>query len=322
MKARREIDDGASALDLDEFEASLIWIFGSGRSGSTWLMRMMRRQRDTVQVNEPGIGEHLADLRTRASPGPAIEFFRYNDLRADTPDYFFGDEYADVWKPLLRELILRRLHAHVSRLAAQREIENPRVVIKEPNGSQAADIIMSVLPRSGMVLLVRDGRDVVDSALASALGGSWGNEFGSEIDDSQRIPYVRHRASLWLHTMEVAQTAYDAHPDDRKILVRYEDLLADTEGWLRKIFDRFQLRAADQKVAKIVSLEAFENVPDDRKGPDKPIRAASPGLWRQNLSPAEQQLMGSIMNPKLRDLGYEVDSPQSQEAAAGAERHP
>lgn len=321
MEARREIDDGARALDLDQFEESLIWIFGSGRSGSTWLMRMMRRQRDTVQVNEPGIGEHLADLRTRASSGPAIEFFRYNDLRADTPDYFFGDEYADVWKPLLRELILRRLHAHVARLAAQREIENPRVVIKEPNGSQAADIILSVLPRSGMVLLVRDGRDVVDSALASALGGSWGNKFGSEIDDSQRMPYIRHRASLWLHTMEVAQTAYDAHPDDRKILVRYEDLLADTQGWLRKIFDRFGLRASDAKVAKIVSLEAFENVPDDRKGPDKPIRAASPGLWRQNLSPAEQELMGSIMNAKLRDLGYEVDSPQSQEAAAGAERH-
>jgi hypothetical protein len=296
-----------AAFDGGTFESSLIWIFGSARSGSSWLMRLLGRHPRTVCVNEPGIGQHLVDLGIRSSPGPRLEFFRQIDLHAGRPDYFFAEESADCWRPLLRDLMLRRLHDARRRwLEQDTNTLDPWTVIKEPNGSQAADIILSTLPRSSLIFLVRDGRDVVDSALASVLGESWGRKYHAQIDERRRPRYIRHRASLWVYQMEIVQRAYEAHAEDRRILVRYEDLLSETATWLRRIMDQFGLTIEDKQLEAIVEAEDFENMPDSQKGPDKPARAATPGLWRENLSQDEQRMVTRIMRDKLRELGYTV----------------
>jgi hypothetical protein len=294
----------ATELDLDEFESTVIWIFGSGRSGSTWLMRMLRRHPRVVTVNETAIGEHLVNLHAQHQPEPRIEFSRQNDLNARRPDYIFSDEYTDCWRPLLREFILKRLHAQVAPPSEESSIDAPLTVVKEPNGSHAADLILSVLPRSGLIFLVRDGRDVVDSALASVLGDSWGKEFGTQIGEAQRSSFIRWRASLWVFQTEVVQRAYDAHPEDQRIVLRYEDLLADTATSVRAIMERFGMLISDERLQKIVEAEAFANIPAEQKGPDKPARSATPGLWRQNLAESEQETITKIMGDKLLELGY------------------
>jgi hypothetical protein len=35
-----------------------------------------------------------------------------------------------------------------------------------------------------------------------------------------------------------------------------------------------------------------------------PLRAAHPGLWRENLTSREQDVMAQIMGPTLSDFGY------------------
>lgn len=291
-------------LDLDGFESTVTWIFGSGRSGSTWLMRLLGRHPQVVTVNETGIGEHLVNLHPRHDSAPRIEFARQNDLNAGRPDYFFSDDYADSWQPLLREFILKRLHARVSGDAEKRSIDAPLTVVKEPNGSQAADLILSALPGSGLIFLVRDGRDVVDSSLASVLGDSWGKDFGSQIDEAQRTSFIRFRASLWVFQTEIVQRAYETQPEDRRIMLRYEDLLDSPTTWLRAILDRFGMPIGDSELEAIVEAEDFGNIPADKKGPDKPARAATPGLWRENLTESEQELVMRIMEDKLLELGY------------------
>ena len=42
------------------------------------------------------------------------------------------------------------------------------------------------------------------------------------------------------------------------------------------------------------------------KGPTKALRAATPGLWRENLSDEEQLAVNEIMGETLERLGYEV----------------
>ena len=196
-------------------------------------MRLLSRHPAAVPVNEPGFGEHLADVRTRSSGGPGIEFLRYNDLRAETPDYFFAKAYAARWRPLVRQLLLHRLHAHVEDLAEEAGIATPRVVVKEPNGSQAADLIMSFgarLPGSRRTRRRRLGA-------GSELFGLEGGRFGGEISASQRQGFIRHRASLWVHQMEIVQRAYLEHSPDRRIIVRYEELLSNTQRTLKRIMD-------------------------------------------------------------------------------------
>jgi len=53
------------------------------------------------------------------------------------------------------------------------------------------------------------------------------------------------------------------------------------------------------------------NSPAEHRGPDKIFRAAQPGLWRENLSADEQEVVEGVMGPKLRELGYGFDDPSN-----------
>ena len=148
-------------------------MFGSPRSGSTWLLNMLGTRTGITTIDEPGIGSHLGLFSPDVFVAPARTFppdkLRVNDGRASNANYFFADQFADVWRPGLRELMLDRFAAHIDR-------EQPRpsrCFIKEPNGSQAADLVMSLLPASRLLALVRDGRDVVDSQLDAYGENTW-----------------------------------------------------------------------------------------------------------------------------------------------------
>jgi hypothetical protein len=298
-----QVNDSAR---LDELETRMIWIFGSGRSGSSWLMRLLQPHHQVAVLDEPALGEHLVQLRSRSDPEKGLRLFHYNDVRSEDPSYFFCREYADFLRPLLRELVLARFNHHLERILSAPSLPpGLRVVIKEPNGSHAADLIMSLVPGSSLIFLVRDGRDVVDSALAATLGESWGGEqYGHSVSAERRLHNFQFWANLWVHQMSAVQRAYDAAAPERRILVHYEQLLTDTEGTLAEIMDHFDLEIDEDQLKARVAAEAFDAIPPEDRGPTKPARAATPGLWREHFTDDEQRLMETIMGEKLRELGY------------------
>ena len=151
-----------------ELERQLVWVFGSPRTGSTWLLNLVCSHPDVMGIDEPGIGMHLAlyapEVLGAPPAGFAADQLRVNDSRAGDDDYFFAASYAGVWRKSLRAMLLDRLAAQVDRNGRR-----PRVlVIKEPNGSLGADVVLSALPTSRLLCMLRDGRDVVDSQLDAA----------------------------------------------------------------------------------------------------------------------------------------------------------
>jgi hypothetical protein len=87
-------------------------------------------------------------------------------------------------------------------------------------------------------------------------------------------------------------------------MVRYEDLRADPLPGVREIFDWLELEVDDGQLAGFVERHEFERVPEEKRGADQFHRAASPGLWRENLGADEQQAIEDAIGPKLRELGY------------------
>src|SRR5581483_2283707 len=88
-------------------------------------------------------------------------------------NYFLSDRFAEAWRPHLRVLVLARLAAQVDVVTREFGVRGGPVVIKEPNGSVGADFVMSLLPRSRLLFLLRDGRDVVDSMVDAQMPGGW-----------------------------------------------------------------------------------------------------------------------------------------------------
>ena len=286
----------------------LAWILGSSRSGSTWLLRMLHATGEVVPIDDPHLGHHLGVWRpiplAWAAADIQPELTTLTEVKRSKPDYFFSDRYRDDWMPALRALIAARFASQAREVAAAEGIEDPTVVVKEP-GSHAAELLLDLFPSAGLVFLLRDGRDVVDSWVDAYQGGSWAQEEGAfSVAPHGRLALIKWLASVWVFRTEAVQRAFAKHEPSRRVLVRYEELLGDTAGQLTRVAEALGLRADPQRLAKAAEEQEFERVAPDDRGDGKEIRAASPGSWRENLNPEEQRAMLEILEPKLRELGY------------------
>ena len=318
---------GEPDFDAQAFESRLVWIFGSPRTGSTWLLRLLifplrltksssgskMRRRASVQpvavpIDEPYLPSHLTPVINEfAEPGAGG--FLLRETRPGDPNYFFAGAFAEYWRPEVRRLILTRLHAQAELAAREHSLDDPFVVVKEPNGSHGADVVMSILPRSRMIFQLRDGRDVIDSMLHAQSGRGWrvGGPAGlAGIQPEERLEFVRGNSRLWVNRTLAVERAYEAHPPELRIAIRYEDLRADTMGTLRPLIDWLGATRSDEELEAPVAALAFEAYPARAKGPTKDLRAASPGLWRENMTDTERQVMNEIMGETLERLGYQV----------------
>jgi Sulfotransferase family len=293
----------------DSVEARVIWLFGSPRSGSTWLRRMAAEHPAIEVMEEPTIGYHLGPFLSNEPGYHAADLdlatFTLRRVAADNPQRFFSSKYEDVWLPGLRRLLNDRLLAHLEREVGGSAPEEALLLVKEPNGSQSADVIMRAQPTARLLFLLRDGRDVVDSELASFLVGGWQERTFAHmrgVGDSERLDFVTDSAHQWLWRTEVVESAYAEHRGPKHML-RYEDLLRDPEWHLGDLFDWLGLRLAADAVAAIVERCAFERLP--ARGANRQNRFATPGAWRENLRTEERAAVEDVLGPKLEELGYD-----------------
>jgi hypothetical protein len=293
----------------ENIESRLIWMFGSPRSGSTWLRRMLEQHPLIVGMNEPLIGVHLSPFLSD-EPGYRAEdlglrTFTFRRVLEGDRDKFFAAKYADVWLPGLRRMLNDRLLAHLEREAGEAAAGEALLLIKEPNGSQSADVIMRAQPTARLLFLLRDGRDVVDSELASFLVGGWQESSFDHmrgVQEPERLDFVIRSAYHWLWRTEVVEAAFAEHQGP-KHMVRYEDLLREPEQHLRELFEWLELPLDTLDVAKVVDEFDFERLP--YRGYDQQNRFGRPGVWRENLRPGEAEAVQEILLAKVRELGYE-----------------
>jgi hypothetical protein len=181
---------------------------------------------------------------------------------------------------------------------------DPLVIVKEP-GSHIADLLMSLFPRSRMIFLLRDGRDVVDSWLDAHRPGAWALDEGAyPVAHEGREALIRWQASVWSYRTGVVLRAYRAHHREGRVLVRYEDLLRNPAGELERVCGRFGVSVADARLREIAQAHDYDRVPSEEKGTSKEIRAAEPGAWQRHMTAAEQRAMYEVMGERLVEVGY------------------
>ncbi len=281
---------------------NIAWIFGTVRTGSTWLASMMRDGHNHAMWNEPRVGELFGS------------FYESAAHRRDNENFVMGTHRKLVWLKSVRDFVLDSASARFPRFA-----KGGLLIIKEPSGSIGARILMEALPESAMVLLVRDPRDIVASALDAAREGSWAYELrgtkrrerqglvgaaGAPLDDftgKSQDEVVEDQASMYLKYVGNSKKAFDAH-DGRKVLVRYEDLLADTLETMKRIYSELEIGADEEELARIVEEHSWENIPEDEKGEGKFYRKGASGTWREDLTPEQAKVVEQITGPLLTEF--------------------
>jgi hypothetical protein len=208
-----------------------------------------------------------------------------------------------VWLRSLRSIVLEGATARYPEI-----LEGAYVVIKEPHGSMGAPLLSEALPESRVVFLVRDPKDVVSSALDAHREGSWtskhkrwgGNKPLTEADTNPDR-FVRKRAEVYLRDIASSKEAYDAH-EGPKVLVRYEDLRADTLGEMKRIHSELAIAVAEGELARVVEEHSWENIPEEKKGEGKFYRKATPQAWKEDLTPRQAEIVGEVTAPLLDEF--------------------
>jgi len=291
---------------LDELEKKLIFIFGTPRSGSTWLAQEILNGHRIKEVDEPMIGAMLGafiddpNYHFHLSEGNyEINDFRriVDEYRPDDFDLILEKNFEKTWVKSLRELILKRI-------IAQRGIKGyDYVVIKSPNESHGADIVMKCFPNSRLIFLIRDGRDVIDSRQSKKQNPREG--MGPETE-SERLFRISHFAIMWRLQTTIAKKAYDNHNPNLRLFLKYEDLRTKPFEKIKKIYQFLGISLTENEIKHISQITKFESIPQEQKGIDKNKRLAIVGSFKKYFTEKELQIINQIMKKNLKKFGYKV----------------
>jgi hypothetical protein len=292
-------------------ERRLTWIFGSSRSGSTWLLRMLSEFESVVPIDDPHLGHHLGvwrpiPLAWAAAEDDPPQLTTLLDVKAREPGYFFSERHRESWWEPLRELVAARFDAQAADSGT--DPSAACFVVKEP-GSHVAPLLGELFPNAKLIFLLRDGRDVVDSWLDGYRAGAWAVPGGAfAVSAEGRIALIRWLSAVWAYRSRAVRKAYEARDEESRLLVRYEELLERTGESLTQACAMLGLDLG--RTAEVAERHRFERLPKGSCGPRRRERAARPGSWRENLSVVEREAMHETLGEALVEFGYEVAPPR------------
>jgi hypothetical protein len=212
-----------------------------------------------------------------------------------------GEPHRQVWLNSIRSFVLQGAEARYPNLTS-----GEHLVIKEPNGSVGAPLLLEATPESRLIFLIRDPRDVVASRLDAFRKDSWSAQDRDLGSAEQLNAFTKDLAEDYFDVVSRVQRAYESHPGE-KTLVRYEDLREDTVGTLKRMYDVLKIAVDKNRLEAAVAKHAWEQVPEGNKGPGKFYRKAKPGSWEEDLSPEQIRIVedatGAVLSKFYRAGG-------------------
>jgi Sulfotransferase family len=291
------------------------FVVGVGRSGTT-LLRMMLDTHPQLAIPPEThfINPFIqASGRLRFNPKLAAKTI-VEDERRRWKDFGLADEdlleRLEAIEPFNTSDALRAFFL----LYAEKH-GKPRWGDKTPDYIRKMKKIQKTLPEARFIHVIRDGRDA-------------GLSQNARIAKRGKEPVPpREMARRW--RKRILKSQEDAAEVDHYLEVRYEDLVSDTEGVLRRVCEHVELdfdpvmlryyeRAEDRLREMAGALPAKKGRPEREAGervaahamttkPPDPERVA---VWRQEMSEEENAEFEEAAGYLLDRLGYETVTPR------------
>ena len=281
--------------------ADLVLLIGAPRSGTTWLQQLLGAHALVATPQETDLFSRflqpLHDSWKRETRGgqAGLEQRRFKGLHSVLTESDFvaiGSEYLD------------RVITNATKLKPGSKI----VVEKTPAHSLCSSSIALFAPNAKIVHLVRDGRDVANSLVAS--GNGWGAWWAPKS--------VTRASEVW---REFVEGARECASSGSYLEVRYEDLHENGALTLERVFSHIGIEANLQDCELLVESFALDKMTagetsiviggdfaaaaSQRTEPVGFFGKGGSGSWREQWSAKELLAFDHVGGDLLVDLGYE-----------------
>jgi len=272
------------------FAKDLFFIVGCPKSGTTWLQRMLNTHPQIVCRGEGKFGPLLLPLLKQA-------LATCNARQTAGPDMNYTDEQLEY-------LFITTIGLYLSNALRPRP-EVRCVGEKTPEHALLVPILAQLFPRAKFIQIIRDARDGIVSGWFANLRR--GREFTDRFPDlpSYIAYYVN---SHWIPYITTARSIAGTQPQ-RYFELRYEDLHAEPEPWIRRLLTFLEVDATDEAVARCRRDGSFERLSGGRQpgqeDPNSHFRKGIVGDWRNHFDQGCIETFMAHGGQMLRALGYE-----------------
>jgi hypothetical protein len=262
----------------ESVETVPIFIGGVGRSGTSLLRTLLNAHPNIA------IGQELKIT-------PAIVQLWQHAMRhaSHLERYFFleKDEINHLFRGFINSLLSKY----------RKRYKKPRIGEKTPNNIAYFRQIHQISPRSPLLHIIRDGRDVVCSLLKQ----SWTNGTGEPLAMcSDPVAAAKYWRQFLKKGRDAAKSSKSL--DDQYLEVRYEDLVSSTERTARRIIDHL-----GEPWDPVVLNFYQEEYPEHCGHVHRPISSYSVGRWENELSVDVKERIKPIIGDFLIDLNYDTN---------------
>jgi hypothetical protein len=312
------------------------FIIGNGKSGTTWLMRLLNFHPEVLCRGEGRLFEkdwHRPDLRDTETNTPPRSLYgalyHSEDLRLWVQRSVWSksgemEDYFDKLSGLAIEYFLERELAKTSKkLVGDKTPTTSPDVIKE---------IHRLCPGSKVIHIIRDGRDIEVSWMhhqwnrSKDRGGIQILEpeeverreaYRHDPEKLQRLGFfdeekLRAGARAWRSRIETLCADGPELLGNNYVETRYEDLLRNTASEIKRLLEFLQVRSNEGVVRRLVNQSSFENFSGGRqRGEEDPtslVRKGIAGDWKNVFSDTDKQIFKKEAGDLLIKLGYEKDN--------------
>ena len=300
-----------------EFHPSLnpILVTFFGRTGSTWLMRLLLEHprivvypRYPYEIRPMRYWLHMlrvlsaaADYRYSTKPTRFMKDEHWIGsnpylplLKTDMPfRYWLGKEYVEKLARFCLESI-ETFYRHVARTTGQ---HNPVYFAEKIHPEVTTGLLRQLYPHLREIILVRDPRDILASVISfNSKRGKVGFGFGQHNDPIEYLPYLRDRMAI--------QAKMHQDSPETTYLLRYEDLILRPQETLTTLLAYLGLDASPAMVAGMLE-RAAQDTSQMQQHRTSDSAAQSIGRWKRDLSPEIQAAAGEVLGEVLGMLGYE-----------------
>ncbi|MBA3316610.1 MAG: sulfotransferase [Gemmatimonadales bacterium] len=274
------------------------FVFGCPRSGTSLLTRMLDRHPNLAIPYEshlynqvyPSVRGYRGLDRPERRRRLVAQILRTEHLKKWIPPPSLTDTLAAITRSDFHGVVEGLMNGWTSGVGKSRWGE------KTPQHTLYWRTVLEGFPASKIVHLTRDGRDVALSYRAAPFGPK----------------HVYHLALRWVQYLRAAEAAQAALGERAFLLVRYESLLENPEGELKRVCAFLDEEFTPEMLDFYSGAAAY---PTDQRNEDnlrRPLLTDNTEKWRTEMSARELRIFESIAGAELERYGYTRAVPNAR----------